>query len=42
MEIQTLTISNSQGGGDSAVEEATFLTRFAKKVYLLIRSNKMR
>jgi thioredoxin reductase (NADPH) len=30
------------GGGDSAVEEATFLTRFAKKVYLLIRSNKMR
>jgi thioredoxin reductase (NADPH) len=30
------------GGGDSAVEEATFLTRFAKKVYMLVRSNKMR
>lgn len=31
-----------KGGGDSAVEEATFLTRFAKKVYMLVRSNKMR
>lgn len=31
-----------KGGGDSAVEEATFLTRFAKKVYILVRSNKMR
>lgn len=30
------------GGGDSAAEEATFLTRFAKKVYLLVRKEEMR